>query len=114
LVAIAFFVVFDCFIPELIGCLWIYYLCSRCPYHLRGESVMVWPLGACVPGVGTLIAISLGRPSLWYFLIIVWNIYIRKSFECMSSKGPVVCMTAMVLLFGDQGPYVGRMHMCRC
>ena len=28
--------------------------------------------------------------------------------------GSVVRLTAMVLVYGDQGPYVGRMHMCRC
>jgi hypothetical protein len=47
-------------------------------------------------------------------LIIVWNVYIRKSLECRSLKGSVVRLTALVLVFGDQGPYVGRMHMRRC
>jgi len=48
------------------------------------------------------------------WLIIVWNVYIRKSIECMSLKGSVFRSTALVLVFGDQGPHIGRMHMRRC
>jgi hypothetical protein len=47
-------------------------------------------------------------------LIIVSNVYIRKSLQCMSLQGSVVCLTALVLVFGDQGPYIGRMQMRRC
>jgi len=46
-------------------------------------------------------------------LIIVMNVYILKRLYCMSIKGCVVRLPALVIVFGDRGPYSSMMHMHR-